>query len=327
MVSLLSLKSFTANNINSFHILICIGGAISCLLPLYFQESYIEESRLSESLKSIEFTIFCTICFTLATPLILEQIIESIASACSDSNGVSTRISIKILFLTDMEKLFFIFGVLIVPIVTVIPGLQNLAFTYICCLRAQLMLTIGIVTAAYCRYDKGFWPRTIITISILLLTVGLVTAAFATNLYENKPVTRLVYITWNYCYLVILLAAVLLLCVCLHHLIKIFSHNKIIITSYFKNLISMRANKVVRKGSTKEDIFVGTYIAMIFSTFVFILVVYSINPELVNLGSISLIFASLPFGCFILFLSVLLMRIAKAEMTEAVVSFEIYFYV
>lgn len=297
----------------------CIAGAVGCLLPLHFQDSYIEETRLSKSLSSIEFTIFSVVCFTLVTPLILDQIIEIIIYASSERN-VNSKSYIKMLFVTDIEKMFYIFGVLIVPMITVIPGLDDLAFTYECCVRSQYMLTVGVVIASISRLDKGFWPTMILTISILLLIFGLVGGAFAVNLYENKPVTRICFMLWKYSKFFVLIAAMLLLFICAQHLFKIFRKTKTFL--YIIGSREQRKNEVAYSANkNKEDVFILTYIGIIFCTFIFILVVGILMPEVEDLCSFSLILKSLPFACFILFLAVLLMRITKSEMTEAVVSF------
>jgi hypothetical protein len=196
-------------------------GAICCLLPIHYQEFYIEESQLNTALKTIEFTIFSAVCFTLAAPLVINFLIEVIVNATNDRN-IHSKSAINVLFLTDIEKLLFIMGVISVPIIAVLPDLNNLALVYACCLRSQFMLTIGIVIASMSRYDKGFWPTLLCTISLILLAFGMISAAFATNLYENNPVTRICHFTWNFSWYFVVLSAVIFLLVCVHYLIKIF---------------------------------------------------------------------------------------------------------
>jgi hypothetical protein len=133
-----------ANNINSVHILMCIVGAITCLLPLYFYDSYVEDFELSKALDTTEFLVFSAICFALAAPLILDQFIELFMNTRNETNKHSKSI-IKVLFATDVEQTIFIFGTLIVPIIAVIPNsrfhYQNMAFTYLCCVRSQHMVS------------------------------------------------------------------------------------------------------------------------------------------------------------------------------------------
>jgi hypothetical protein len=136
----MTLKCMIANNINSVHIVMCIVGAISCLLPLYFDDSYIENFELSKSLDTTEFVVFSAVCFALAAPLILDQFIELFMNTRNETNKHSKSI-IKVLFATDVEQTIFIFGTLIVPIIALIPNewfhYQNMAFSYVCCVKSQ----------------------------------------------------------------------------------------------------------------------------------------------------------------------------------------------
>jgi hypothetical protein len=296
------LKSFIAHNINSIHVFMCIVGAVGCLLPLYFQDSYIEDFEISRSLKSQEFYIFCSICFTLTIPLILDQIIEIIIYV-RNGRKVRSKSFIKTLIVTDAEKMLFILGVITVPIIVVIPSLQNVAFAYICCLRSQYMLTIGIVITSAGRYNKGFWTTTLLSFSLLLLMLGLLSGAFTTNLYENQTHNNrhITYIFWKYSFYVNVLAGIIFLSVCAHQFVSTFRR--------------------IKKNIEKEDIFILTYIVMHFFAFVFVLIVTVQTPNLIKMDRHSLILVSVPFGFYVLFISVLLMRTVKSEMTEAMVSF------
>jgi hypothetical protein len=159
------------------------------------------------------------------------------------------------------------------------------------------------------RYDKGFWPTTLLTIAILFLMLGLVSAAFVENLYENKPVTYVCYVFWKYKVIFILFSTFILLSVCTHHLLKIFrSTKKEILSDTNKNLM-------------KYDACIVIYIIIIFCTAIYIITVVALNRIIVDMSSTSLVLMSLPFGFLLLILSVLAMRIVKFKMTEAVVSF------
>jgi len=234
MVPILSWKSFIYRNLNTIHIVMCIAGAIGCVLPLNFQESYIEDFPFATSMMTLEFYIFCAVCFTLATPLILDQIVDMIIHLSTETNIARTRA--KILFLSDIEISLFLTGFLIVPIIAVIPDLQNPAFTYTCCLRSQFMLTFGTVITALSRYDEGFWPSMLLSLSLLLFMVSLIMAAFSTNLNENEPVTRATNIAWNIWPYIALLAALLVLVVCIYHVVKIMKQTRNSTIIYFINL-------------------------------------------------------------------------------------------
>jgi hypothetical protein len=159
------------------------------------------------------------------------------------------------------------------------------------------------------RYDKGFWPTTLLTIAILFMMLGLVSAAFVENLYHNKPITFAIYIFRRLYVICNLFGAFIMLSVCTHHLIKIFRKTK---------------NEEISDTKTNEvtyDVFIVMYIALIFCTAIYIITVGALNRNILDMTANSLVLTSLPFGCCLLLLSVLLMRIVKFKMTEAVVSF------
>jgi predicted membrane protein len=145
MFSLLSLKSFMANNINSIQILMCIVGATICLLPLHFYDSYAEKFELHKSIRTTEFVIFSTVSLGLAAPLILDFLIDQFIYTSKERNIHSKSIG-KVLFVTDVEQIIFIFGTLMVPIIAVIPESSYLShkmtFTYICCARSQYLVSL-----------------------------------------------------------------------------------------------------------------------------------------------------------------------------------------
>lgn len=294
----------------------CIGGAIGCLLPLYFQDSYIEKFPLRKAVSSFEFTIFSAVTFALAAPLILDQIMDFISYA---NNGkiINLKTSIMLLFLTDVEKILFVLGTLIVPVGTIITNNSDkLAFTYACCVDCQYMLTIGIVTTSICRYDKGFWPTAVLSISILLQMLGLVSGAFVRNCFKKEPVSRICYSLGfnNFSNVCNIVSSILIILVCIYHLIRIFRRTNHCMKA--NHHLTNDANK------SKEDYWLLILIAYFFATFILlVLIVAPMYPQLILMDVNGLILLSAPFGCFVLFLDVLLMRIAKSEMTDAVVSF------
>lgn len=309
------LKSFVANNMNNIHIFFCILGAIGCLLPLYFEVSYVEKFEISRSLASVEFTIFSAVSFTLTAPLILDQIVELIIYASSNERNIHLKSSIKILFLTDVERMLFVFGVLIIHIITVIP-VNDLYFTYLCCLDCQYVLTVGMVTASINRYDKGFFPTIFLSLSIVFLILSsVIHAFFPTDIFHSYGLPFIFNVV----------SSVLLVGVCLFHLFKIFRKTEIssILYSTYHG-IKMESKISYDTNKNKEDVFVVVYIGYILVTcFLMAVVAGVMYPRLMLLGATPLILSSLPFSCFVLFLDVLLMRIAKSEMTDAVVSFHV----
>lgn len=159
------------------------------------------------------------------------------------------------------------------------------------------------------RYDNGFWPTTILTIAILFLMLGQASAAFVENLFHNKPVTFACYLFRQFDALFSLFGVFLLLSVCTHHLIKIFRKTR------HEGTSDTKTNEVT------YDIFVVMYMALIFGTTIYIVTVGALNKNILDADATLLVLTSLPFGCCLLLLSVLLMRIVKFKMTEAVVSF------
>jgi hypothetical protein len=280
-------------------------------------DSYIEDNELSRSLSTTEFKFFSAVCFTLAIPLVLDQIIDKIMYK---GNIRSKKSSVKGKYATDAEELIFIFGVIIVALVSYLNMLypvqeryHNLAFIYVCCLKTQYILTIGVTMTSVCRYDKGFWPTLFISIAIVFLIFGMVCSAIIDNWYENKPVTRSCSFFWTYNIYIIVLSGFIFLSVCVHHMVKLF-----------KNLKNTR-NKVKPdsiKKAEKYDIFTVLYFATIFYVSTHLTIVYICYPKVINAAVFPLVLSSFPFGCCLLFFAVFLMRLAKFEMTEAVVSLD-----
>jgi hypothetical protein len=145
MFSLLPLKSFIANNINSIHILMCIVGATGCLLPLHFYDSYVEKFELHKAIHTTEFVVFSAVCFGLAAPLILDFLIDRFVHT-SNERKIHSNSIVKVFFATDVEQMIFIFGTLIIPLIAVIPEscyvYQRMTFTFMCCLRSQYMVSL-----------------------------------------------------------------------------------------------------------------------------------------------------------------------------------------
>jgi hypothetical protein len=314
MISLMPLRSFIANNIYGIQIFLCIVGACSCLLPLYIQDSYVENTKLSRSLNTIEFTAFSACCISLAAPLLLNQIIDRFLQTFGKKSCIGIKSSVKVLFATDIEQLIFIFGVLVVPIITLFPleFHHDTAFLYICCVKSQNILSVGIVMISIGRYDKGFWPTLLISVALLFQILGIVIAAFVANLYEQKPVTRLTSICRNYDIFMNIAASIIFWTLCAHHMVKIFRRKK-------SEADPVKPDTI--KKAVTYDFFMVAYIAGIFAVSIYMVIVGLYNPHVVDLTVSALILSSLPFGICILFLEVFLMRIVKFDMTEVVVSF------
>jgi cation transport ATPase len=228
--------------------------------------------------------------------------------------NVQSVSTIKTIFLSDLERSLFIIGVLLVPGVIVIPNIKIMAFTYCCCQRSQYMMCLGLIITSICRYDKRFWPTVLLPISLLLLFIGLMGGAFSTNLYENKPVSRITSFFWHNSFFILMASASIFFAVLFYQVFSIF-----------KNLhYYIKAKSESTESSKKDYLFVLAYCGIIITSFIFLVVTsfakLGNTEDLVHLNEVDLILSSSPFVLFLLLLSVLLMRIAKSEMTDAVLA-------
>ena len=148
-----------------------VSGILSFLPMLMDSTSYMEHpySPLEAAVYGDDNNLFngaSIASLTLAVPILLDCLLDMLLKVHAWTRDKFKQVAAKNLgdnktdIMTDVEKLIFLVGVNIVPVVHFLPSgsVQHMALFVQCCLRCQLMLVGGVVMASLCRFDKRYFP-------------------------------------------------------------------------------------------------------------------------------------------------------------------------
>ena len=166
---------------NKSHLLLCLIGGVSCLLPLYFHpHSHLEETRLRQAVSSTKNRESSIAIMVLVFPILMEVFTDCIVSFIK--RGSPSKIECPAALLNHCERLVFFIGSVAVPFTAFFPSdTINWAYMYLCLSKCQLALVGGAVVISLCRYDERYWSVRLTYLYLTLLITGSVLSAFTEN--------------------------------------------------------------------------------------------------------------------------------------------------
>jgi hypothetical protein len=158
---------------NVIQVLLAFLGGFFCLIPLYLQPiSILEETLLRHSLKSVGYKYSAVATLTLVLPLFLDCLADLIFNFRKGKPN-SDKPIVNEGFLNNIEKLLFLSGIAILPIVSFLPdNTRNLAYIYICCNKCQTVFVAGAVIISLSRYDNKCWTDRETYLAVICISLG-----------------------------------------------------------------------------------------------------------------------------------------------------------
>jgi hypothetical protein len=149
MIDPVVLVSWIRKNLstNVIQVFLCSLFGLFCLLSLsYHSGSGLEDTILRDSLRSIEYRYSAVATIPLAIPFTFDLITDLVLKPKNGRQSNEKTVVVKEGFLNNMEKMIFLIGIVILPIVAFFPeNTVNWAYIYICCNQCQQILTFGAI--------------------------------------------------------------------------------------------------------------------------------------------------------------------------------------
>ena len=322
---------------NSFHTTFCLISGMCCLLPLYFSmPSNIEGAQLPKSLSSsagFVHTSFASL--TAVIPLFFDVLLDIFSILISNwgpLNVNSSRMrqspakkSIKFTFLNIPERLILFAGVIVVPLVAVLPtDTKNLGLIYLCCSKCQKNLLGGVIASFLCRYDKEYWSVKFTLFSLVSFSIGLVGGTFVDNIFAASTSSNRLFLGID------LIVVALTIAPCL---VMMINSIRWLIIVYFKasswkrfmmcsSSLQPQTDSPAIAISTDFDttFFPMVYIVCVTCLIILILSVSVTTFRVQNYNGRDLLLHNIPVLIFVISLNTLSMRMVKSEILEGMVS-------
>ena len=169
-------------------------GGFLCFLPCFLgTPSCVETSTLRASLSSVQYGYSAVTLIVLTIPLMIEMIIDGLLYLYQSYFVRNRQQSTYILDTTVIrpytysfntpEKMLFIIGIIIQPLVAFLPAdTTNLGQLYICCNKCQIMLVGGTFASWLCRYDSRHFGVYSMSMFIGILVISMSLQVFGDNM-------------------------------------------------------------------------------------------------------------------------------------------------
>lgn len=295
-------ENFTTNVIQATSLVL---GGFLCLIPLYYHPlSILEESLLRDSLTSNGYRYSSVATFALVIPVLCDITMDLVFK----SN--IAKASVKEGFLNNIEKLLFLSGIVILPVVAFLPKTTtNWAFIYLCCKGCHQIMIFGSVCISLNRYDKKCWTDRATYVIIITLVAGNVIYCNINDL-EMKldiQITNFYESLSNTAHALLITAAVIYI-LCAFRYVG-------------RNLCPYVFNKAKLKS---ELYFPLVYITMTALFLVLTLFTKLVYNDIKNYDAVALLLNNLINFAYVLFITLLSMRMVKSEVVQGLVSNIIY---
>ena len=185
----MSLSSF-----NSAHLVVTAAGGLLAFLPLLtstagWRLNYGEVHDFSFQTRdagglsfAVTYLDSCIIALTLLVPIVLDTLIDMLyATTRSEREAMDATLAIgdKI---STWERGLFVLGLVIAPMAGLLPAQTvNLTLVYVCCLRCQFILVIGVIVTSLSRSDPTSWTGVGTAAVLVCHVVAQVTVLYDVN--------------------------------------------------------------------------------------------------------------------------------------------------
>ena len=307
---------------NSIHIMICIIGGLSCLLPLYFfPESQLEDTKLRPALSSGPVRDSAVAAVALVLPLIMEILTDVFVSCTERADRI--KYNCRNALLNSPERFVFVCGTAIAPIIALLPReTASWAYIYLCCSKCQLMMVGGAVAVSFCRYDKRYWTESLTYLFLLLLTMGTVGSAFTDNQTAQTSETlgdRIRYASYS----LVLMATLLFFGCSARWLRKVFP-KLLLIRTLFHTSEAKECESFQGTGDLNCDvgqlIFPFMYISTSLAACLLLALIAILYPGISTFNTNALFFHNLSFIFFLLIINYTSIRMMRQQVVDGLVS-------
>ena len=294
-----AVSKFLGHNLT--HLIICVLGGAACFIPIILNDvSTLEKSILRSTLEmDSTFRETSAAVIALAFPLAVDLIFDCLGGKKEGQKDYSPDFSNG--SLNKFERLVFLFGVTLGPIVSYAPrSTVKWALIYVCASNAQIVLLGGVFMASLCRYNKKHWPG-ITTIFVLTnLVLANVLSSFSFNSITSGVLNSIA------CF-------IFLLC-CLSWLYVVFKEELVRLKQLKKGVIDRSIH------AQSHIYFVISYVISCIVGLTIVVTVYQKYPEFENFDATALFLFN--GACVVFEISIMLvsMRMVKFDVVQGLVS-------
>ena len=197
------------------NLLMCITivGGLLCLVPMSY-DSHLEDTTLAQSIRTGPMFRYLVVgVLALALPVYMNLIVDFYVDAMGTKTSKSEIANTKDI-LTKQEKLVFMVGIVIFPIVSCFTGGNKAILLATCCTCVQQQFVAGIVATSLNRFNRHFFPTSIFSITLSLFTVGSISRVYAVNTCATLTVLQCTkssisllqtYVTWIPAFVILIL--------------------------------------------------------------------------------------------------------------------------
>ena len=166
--------------------------------PSLFEESILRASISSSYFRESSFSIL-GLSLTYLSDLMLDLMYNFMSGDRLMRRGNTTDRKHDDAIMTGGEKIVFLLGIVVVPLVAFVPrDHKHLALLYICAANAQFAMLSGFVAALCARYYSKYFPKSFVNIAGICFTLTMVLTPFYANETRDNPKNNyaLLYIKW-----------------------------------------------------------------------------------------------------------------------------------
>ena len=186
MFSLRNLWMIASERPSCIFLCIVVVGGCLCFLAMA-TDSNLENTILSDAFRNGPQTRIAFVAsISLAIPVILNLFVDFYVdyigvtpkqTQTTPSKNSSNSKDI----LTKPEKLIFMLGIVMLPIVSCFPGWNKATLLFACALAMQQQFVFGIMMTSLNRFDNNYFPTPIAYMLIILETVGAIVRPYGIN--------------------------------------------------------------------------------------------------------------------------------------------------
>ena len=322
---------------NSFHIFFCLVSGLCCLLPLCLRiPSNIEQDQLRMSLSCPEFAYTSFASLAAVIPLLCDVFLDILSILMSNWTSLDAgprRISkanatesVKFTFLNIPERMVLLIGVMVVPLVAVLPmNTENLGLIYLCCNKCQKNLLGGAIASSLCRHDTEFWPVKCTLFCLAFYSVGLIGGAFLDNILAARTLSsQLMLFTDLIITILTVTPSLALMLNSIRWLIIVYfkanSWRRLLMCSSNEEQPPIESQVITFSSDPDHTFFPMIYIVCATCLVILVLSLSITTFRIQDYNSRDLILHNIPIMLFVICLNTLSMRMVKAEILESMVS-------
>jgi hypothetical protein len=261
----------------------------------------LEETLLREALTSMGYRYSAVATLTLAIPVTFDLITDLVFKPKGERQS-NDKTVVKEGFLNNTEKVLFLIGIIMLPIVAFFPeNTSHWAYIYICCNKCQQILTCGAVVISLSRYDNSIWTDKTTYCLIFFVGVGNVIICNISNRFDlmriQVPLRTL--------------AIIADICVIISAFMYLILQIKWIRAQYMKKGLYSSMNQKM-----SELFYPLIYTMMPLFCIMALVVLAFLFKKLTLHTEAALLVNSLIYFCYMLFIIFLSMRMVKSEVVQ-----------